>query len=316
MSSRIAIISGSRWLSTGAAIARITRGDDRARARPEQAAVPSVDGSRSGAARAASRIFSTASTGSGRERRARIAAAKPARSIAAFSPAMPNPVVTARASGVSRCCSASASAVASGADELDAARGTALGATQATARMAPAGAGTERRIDAGRRPGEHRESLRHGGRQLGELRAVGARFLHADDVGMRGQPRDGVRRQVDAGERRIVVEEDRNRAGVRDRGVVAAQGGDRRRARDRTTASARGPRRRRAAAARRAAAIVARVDSRPVPTMQRPVPPAPPAAPPRSRGPLRRRRATAPRRWCRARRRRRGPSPIHRGRCW
>ncbi len=64
--------------------------------------------------------------------------------------------------------------------------------------------------------------------------------------GMRGQAADGVRRQVDAGHRRNVVEEHRHRRRVGDRGVVTHE---RRRASSapcRTTACARAPRRRRA----------------------------------------------------------------------
>ena len=68
--------------------------------------------------------------------------------------------------------------------------------------------------------------------------------------------------------RRIVVEEHRNRARVRDRGVVRNQRRQQSRAHDRTTACAREPRPPRPAAARRTAPIVARVDSRPTPTIK------------------------------------------------
>ena len=60
------------------------------------------------------------------------------------------------------------------------------------------GTDAQRRIESRRRSGDHRESIGHRGDKRGKLRRVAARFLDADDVGMRRQSADGVRRQVDA----------------------------------------------------------------------------------------------------------------------
>ena len=117
---------------------------------------------------------------------------------------------------------------------------------------------------------------------------------------------DGVGREVDAGERGVVVEEHRHRDWRPRRPCSArSSAGRRSRARDRRTASAPAPRRR-PPPPRAAPPRWSRASTRGRPRRSARDRPALPAAPPRRRGPPRRRRAAPPRRWCRARRPRRG----------
>ena len=69
-------------------------------------------------------------------------------------------------------------------------------------------------------PASTLKSSRRRRHEIGDLRDVAARFLHADDVRVRRQPRDRGRQQVDAGDRGEVVEQHRHRRRVGDRGVV------------------------------------------------------------------------------------------------
>ena len=73
------------------------------------------------------------------------------------------------------------------------------GTTQAGATMPPRRRRTGR-VERGR-AGQHAEVGRRRPTQVGNLRDVAARFLHAEDVRMRREARDGRRQQVHAGER-------------------------------------------------------------------------------------------------------------------
>ena len=63
-----------------------------------------------------------------------------------------------------------------------------------------------------RRSGEHGEVVRRARHELCDLCDVTPRFLHPDDVRMRGQSLDSVGQQVDSREHRHVVEQHRERA--------------------------------------------------------------------------------------------------------
>ncbi len=105
--------SGSRWLTVGAAIARITRGDVRLGPGPSRMRVGvgqqahAADSPRNGRARPAS--AATALSGSGRERRARLARVDPGELQRRLEPGDAVAAASSRASGTSCCCSARAS---------------------------------------------------------------------------------------------------------------------------------------------------------------------------------------------------------------
>ena len=128
-------MSGSRWLSTGAAIARITRGATGLGPGPSSETFR--HGRVMGRHREAPGSFRRASAGSGIERRPRIAAVKPARSSAAFRPGMPKTVVTARASGVMPMLERQRFVVAARRGRARAGSRHGAGSIAATAMMAP-----------------------------------------------------------------------------------------------------------------------------------------------------------------------------------
>src|SRR3989304_3755360 len=85
----------------------------------------------------------------------------------------------------------------------------------------PRRADRERGQQRGGRPDQDVERLRRLVDDLRRLRDVPGGVLDADHVGGLGDPRDGVRLEVDPGVERKVVDQDRDRRGVGDGRVVA-----------------------------------------------------------------------------------------------
>ena len=191
-SSSSASISGSRWLTVGAAIARITRGDGQARARARAGCDRCREaGSCGDFLERRQRVAQRGDRRLGQRQRA-AAAARRRRSrasfSAAFSPGTPCVAPSSRASGTSRRCSATRLVVAAGAASARTAARTASGSTLRQREDAADGADAQRRDRTS--PPMPASTLKSSGvhdDEIGDLRDVAARFLHADDVRVRRQ---------------------------------------------------------------------------------------------------------------------------------
>src|SRR5262245_7286187 len=197
MSSRIAIISGSRWLSTGALIASMTRGATGLGPGPRRSRSVTCDVDTDGIEQCPDLLDGVA--GERTERRPRQAAVHPGQVEGNLQTGNPE----ARGDGsrerreplltLERFREPSRARVL---EEFQAEVGRDAGDGEDCALRA----GAQRAVGAWSRSRKHGERLGHRRRELGELRRIGARFLEAGDVAVCSKTSDRVGRHVDAGE--------------------------------------------------------------------------------------------------------------------